>query len=133
METPTDALVADMVAGLDADQREEFEERAGIIEFDGKVPRAHAECLALLDLLRRHPAVLTGVTVLKIELDGKTQWLLITNRDLARQHLADVGGIEIGVVDLADVVQEQYGGVAMLTAIDGTRPVQELSLFDHLI
>lgn len=58
---PLDALVADMVSLLDDNQREEFEERAGIIEFEAKVPRAHAECLALLDVLRRHPAVLMTI------------------------------------------------------------------------
>ena len=58
---PLDALVADMVNLLDDNQREEFEERAGIIEFEAKVPRAHAECLALLAVLRRHPSVLTSI------------------------------------------------------------------------
>lgn len=58
---PVDALVADMVNLLDDSQREEFEERAGIIEFEAKLPRAHAECLALLNVLYRHPAVLTNV------------------------------------------------------------------------
>ena len=58
-EAPLDPIVADMVSELDAELREEFEERAGIIEFDGKQPRAHAECLALLDVLRRHPTALT--------------------------------------------------------------------------
>lgn len=56
---PLDALVADMCTLLDDNQREEFEERAGIIEFEAKLPRAHAECLALLNVLRRHPAILT--------------------------------------------------------------------------
>ena len=58
--TPIDPLVADMVRLLDANLREEFEERAGIIEFEAQVPRAHAECLALLDVLRRHPYVLAS-------------------------------------------------------------------------
>ncbi len=119
METPIDALVADMIAGLDAEQREEFEERAGIIEFDGKVPRAHAECLALLNVLRRHPAVLTGVTVLKIELNGKTQWLLTIDPDVAHRQMADIGGIRIetSVVDLAAVIRKEYDGVAMLKTV----------------
>ena len=55
---PVDELVADMINFLDGDQREDFEERAGIIEFDAKLSRGHAECLALLDVLRRHPEVL---------------------------------------------------------------------------
>ena len=58
--TPTDALVAEMVSLLDAALRDDFEERAGIIEFDAQVPRAHAECLALLDVLRRHPDALAA-------------------------------------------------------------------------
>ena len=56
--TPTDAIVADIVSKLDDNLREDFEERAGIIEFDAKLSRGHAECLALLDVLRRHPEVL---------------------------------------------------------------------------
>lgn len=59
MNQPLDPLVFDMVNLLDASQREEFEERAAIIEFDGKLPRAHAECLAMLIVLRRYPEVLT--------------------------------------------------------------------------
>ena len=55
---PVDVLVADMLNFLNAGQREDFEERAGIIEFDGRLSRGHAECLALLDVLRRHPEVL---------------------------------------------------------------------------
>ena len=55
---PTDVIVADIVSKLDDDLREDFEERSAIIEFDGRLQRAHAECLALNDLLRRHPEVL---------------------------------------------------------------------------
>ena len=55
---PTDAIVADIVNQLDDDLREDFDERSAIIEFEAKVPRAHAEALALIDLLRRHPEVL---------------------------------------------------------------------------
>ena len=59
--TPTDALVAKIVNGLDEALREDFDERAAIIEFEAKVPRAHAECLALLALLCRHPEVIANV------------------------------------------------------------------------
>ena len=57
---PTDVIVADIVSKLDDDLREDFEERSAIIEFEAKVPRARAECLALIDLLRRHPEVLAN-------------------------------------------------------------------------
>ena len=58
MPTPIDPLVADVVARLDANQREAFEERAAIIEYEAKLPRAHAECLALINVLIRYPGVL---------------------------------------------------------------------------
>jgi hypothetical protein len=61
MDTPINTLVADIVSLLDADLREEFEERAGINEFDAKVPRLDAECLALLDVLRRYPVELKKI------------------------------------------------------------------------
>jgi hypothetical protein len=105
-------LVARLVNGLDTQQREDFEERAGIMEFDAQLPRDHAECLALLDVLHRHP-----VTVLAIELDGASQWLLTTNLTFARQHLMEIGGLEQDVVDLAEVIKEQYAGIAKLTTL----------------
>ena len=55
---PIDALVAEIVSQFDPDLREEFEERAGIMEHAGQLDRAHAECLALIDVLRRHPEAL---------------------------------------------------------------------------
>ena len=51
-------VVTEIVRLLDDGQREEFEERAGFAEFEAGYPRDHAEALALIDVLRRHPAVL---------------------------------------------------------------------------
>ena len=59
MQPPIDPVVAELVELLDESQREAFEERAAIVEFDGGKSRAHAECLALLTILRRYPEVLT--------------------------------------------------------------------------
>src|SRR5450759_928362 len=101
MPIPIDPLVADMVNVLDDNLREDFEERAGIIEFDANLPRGHAECLALLDVLRRHPAVLSGVFTLRIDLDGANRCLLTTDLNYARTHLAEIGGVELGVRDLS--------------------------------
>jgi len=58
MPTPINPLVAEMVAKLSPALREDFEERAAIMEFDAELPRDHAECLALLDVLNRHPCAL---------------------------------------------------------------------------
>ena len=46
-------IVADLLQHLDERQREAYEERAGILEFDAGLARDHAECLALLDVIRR--------------------------------------------------------------------------------
>lgn len=46
--------------GNDANLREDFEERASIKEFDGNLPRDHAECQTLLDVLNRHPCAILG-------------------------------------------------------------------------
>ncbi|MGJ0484806.1 MAG: hypothetical protein ACR65R_09760 [Methylomicrobium sp.] len=70
MPTPLDPLVAEIVNLLDPDLREDFEERAGIIEFDANLPRAHAECLALLNVLLRHPECLLALAEQKANKDS---------------------------------------------------------------
>ena len=55
MQQPIDPLVATLVDRLNDNLREAFEERAGILEFEAGLPRAHAECLALLNVLVSHP------------------------------------------------------------------------------
>jgi phospholipase/lecithinase/hemolysin len=110
-------IVADLLACLDEQQFEQFQERAAIMEFDAGLDRHLAEALALLDLIRLNPLALAGITALQVELDGATEWLLTTDLTLARQHLADIGAKEITVVNLADVVAQQYGGIATLTTL----------------
>ena len=51
---PQDEIVAVLLQLLNEGQREAFEERAGIIEFEAGACRGHAECLALLEIIRRH-------------------------------------------------------------------------------
>jgi hypothetical protein len=114
MQTPLDPLVADMVLMLDENHRESFEERAAIIEFDGQLPRAHSECLALLDVLRRHPDVLTGVTVLQIKRRGVIQYALTTDLPVVRRKLLAADCTVLCIRDLADVVRNQHEGVALL-------------------
>jgi hypothetical protein len=55
-----------------------------------------------------------GVVVLQAEVDGGTEWLLTTDLAFARAHLADIGGREVAVLDPAEVIAAQYGGVAVL-------------------
>jgi hypothetical protein len=48
---PIDPLVAEMFGTLNDNLKEAFLERASIIEFDSNLPRAHAECLAMICIL----------------------------------------------------------------------------------
>jgi hypothetical protein len=52
--------VQQMIERLPQELREDFEERAAIMEYDGKLPRDHAECLALLNILKNNPSALLG-------------------------------------------------------------------------
>lgn len=51
-------IVEELIRRLDEDLREDFVERAAIMQYDGGLPRDHAECLALLYLLKKYPAAL---------------------------------------------------------------------------
>lgn len=110
-------IVADLLGRLNAAQIESQSERSAILEFDAGVSRAEADALAILDLIRLNPLALTGITALQVEVDGGTDWLLTTDIEFARQHLADVGAKEINEVNLTDVLEQQYGGVAVLTTL----------------
>lgn len=110
-------ILSEMLSALNGSQREAYEERAGILEYDAGLERQLAEALALLEMIRLHPLCLSGITVLQIELDGATEWLLTSDVEFARQHLADIFAHEIRVVNLADVLHEQYGGIAILGTV----------------
>ena len=131
---PLDSIVAEIVGRLDANLREMFEERAAIIEFDAGLPRAHAECLALLGVLYRHPAVLTGVIAIEIEEGGEAskqgevskqgvkRWLLASDIDsLSRDSLGRDSRRHFTVVrtaQLADVLREHFDGLAAMIRAD---------------
>lgn len=51
-DTPYHPIVADLLTCLNESQHEQFEERAGILEFDAGLDRQLAEALALLEILR---------------------------------------------------------------------------------
>ena len=65
VEEVMNSIVSEILKRLDDDFVEEFEERAAIMEFDGGLTRDHAECLALLDVISRHPMALLAVKVRK--------------------------------------------------------------------
>ena len=79
MSEPLNPFVADVVALLDADLREQFEERAAIMEFDGGLPRSRAEFLALIVVLRGRSSALASAVAIEIEIDGHRRWILANN------------------------------------------------------
>lgn len=110
-------ILLDLLSRLDDRQRDSYEERSAILEFSAGVSRPLSETLAILDLIRINPMALSGITVMQIEMDGATEWLLTTDADYARTYLATIHAKEVAVVNLADVLAQQYGGVALLTTL----------------
>ena len=124
MPIPNDSLVAVLVSKLDDNLLEAWEERAGVMQFDALLPKGHAECLAMLDLLCRHPEILQSdarrsarVVVLHATVGPTSMWLLSADSNAARQYLVDVGATEVCECDLHTVIEEQYAGVAMLATL----------------
>jgi hypothetical protein len=61
----------DLIDKLPAALIETWSERSALIEYEaGTHPRALAEALALIELLRQHPSLITGVTLLQLDLAG---------------------------------------------------------------
>lgn len=124
MPVPTDSLVAALVSKLDENHLEAWEERASIMQFDALLPKGHAECLAMLDLLCRHPEILqsgarrsAGVVVFHATIGQGSMWLPSVDSNAVRQYLADLGATAIRECDLRTVLNEQFAGTAMLATI----------------
>jgi len=111
---PMDELMCELVNRLNAELREEFEERAGIVEFEAGLTRDESECFALMDVLHRYPWALAGVTVIQFQLGTDTCFLVTTEKD-GLQRVARFGGDGSHFVDLAEVVRERFQGAALLS------------------
>ncbi len=112
-----DPVVADLVSRLEADMREYFEERAGIRQYDGGLPREMAECLALLDVVKRHPLALIGLTVLQVEQGPSTRVLMTTDAERTRARLSARGATVSESPDLSAAVHDR-GGLVELVRVE---------------
>ena len=67
----------------------------------------------LIDLLRTHPAALLGFTALEVEHDGESEFVITTDLDVGR-IAASAASRMAHIVDLAEVVRTQFGGLAVI-------------------
>lgn len=108
MTLPIDPLVAEAVRCLNEAQREAFEERAAIIEYEAGYGRDHAECLALLNILLRYSP---GLVLVEMTRHGKTTWLLTTDVAALSRRLA------VPVTqsrDAVEIIKQQFQNAALL-------------------
>lgn len=115
--TPRNPLTAELVRKLDAHLREDFEERAGIIEFDACLPRDQAECLALLDVVKRNPFALTGLRALRIGLKGQFHYVITIDEYRTRGKLVQLGYIVSNPLNPTSVLTHDFAGQARLIAL----------------
>lgn len=108
-------FVGDLFDRLSSAQFEQWQERAAIVEFEADLARPLAEALALIELLRMSPEILSGVVVLEVEVEGSTQWLLTNILTHARAVVADMSGREVAFHSVSQVVAQQYDGIAVLS------------------
>ena len=105
-------IVTEILENLNADLREDFEERAAIMEFDGGLDRRLAEALALLCILHNHPRALVA---LEVQWNGEIQYLLTSSLGDAKLRL---GGDIVRILDPVDLLHREFNDLAQLTATD---------------
>jgi len=113
--TPLDPLVEAMVSRLSNAQREAFEVRAGVLQFEQGRTREIAESLALLEVLRLEPLTV-GVVCVQAHAHGATVYFLAATEDQARLALSALVATGAVNVDLP-MALHRLGGAARLTAI----------------
>lgn len=113
--TPINPLVASLVQRLSTDLREDYEERAAIMEFDGLLSRDLAEALALLDVIQRYPDALLGLSMLRVVQLGKVRYVITRNAESTRRALLSVGCHVSLPLPLQQTFQHEFNGWAWLS------------------
>ena len=108
-------LIASMVENLSTDLREDFEERAAIMEFDGDLEHTLAEALALLCLLHNHPYCLPPLVAVEVRLKGETHHVVTTTLGDTRLRIEAVGGVVVRVLDPVELIRAEFSDAAFLT------------------
>ena len=114
--TNKNLMFPDLVSRLNASRREIYEERAGVREFDAGLPRAYAECAALLDVAVMDSLAFSGVTLLKVQQGPVTRFVLVAD---------DRGGPMPRTDDVRDLRTAVLwvGGVTELVPCESVQPL----------
>jgi hypothetical protein len=100
------SLITKWVEGLDPELRYEFEERAGIMEFDGQSTRQEAEFEALILLFQQNALRMSGLFLFR----PSTDILLLTSNRESAERMVQAG---LHPVDLVELVQLHQGEVEL--------------------
>jgi hypothetical protein len=111
--TPVHPIVEALLGRLDESDREVFEERAGIMQFEVGHPRDLAEGLAMLEVIRANPLAVSGLRHLHVHYEDRQVSVLATDLAFARQQPEKVVVTAPETGDLLETVR-QLGGVAAL-------------------
>lgn len=113
-EKPLHPIVASMVANLNSDLREDFEERAAIMEFEAGLDRTLAEALALLCVLQNHPVCLRPLVALEVQLNGEHRHLITGSLGDTQLRIQTMGGSIVHVLDPIELLRAEFHDTAWL-------------------
>ena len=117
MKRAVDERVQELVDRLPEESLDAWEERSAIREYDGGFSRPHAEALALLDLLDSDPDLLSELRAYRVDLDDEPRFFVASSEELLREHAELLGGEIAARRSVAWTVDEEFGGLAEITAV----------------
>ena len=116
MKRAVNETVDNLVDRLPEELIEAWQERSAIREYDGGFSRPHAEALALLDLLENEPDVLSNLRAAQIDVEDTPRYFVASSEELLREHADLLGGEIAARRSVAWTVDEEFGGLAEITA-----------------
>ena len=117
MKRAVDERVQELIDRLPEELLEAWQERSAIREYDAGFSRPHAEALALLDLLDDDPDLLSDLRVAQIDVDDGPRFFVSSSEQLLREHAESLGGEIAARRSVAWTLDEEFGGLAELTAV----------------
>jgi hypothetical protein len=109
------ASIADLLDRLTTQLQEEFRQRIDHLEFKADYPHRLQSCIDQVESVRRNLSDQIRITCLRVELDGSTEFVITSDMEYARKHLADIRAEVVAEESIEEIVEREYGGVAALT------------------